>query len=165
MTAFYLTGEGSAVCVLGPNPGALVPAQTDTDALLVCANSTLGVPLTQSVSGQTLPLAASPDPLVLVSASGLDERINPALASGTLVRNYRNGVTVDDWESGGLVRSPLSSRLIRKLIIATRVRKPLRRSRGPARRCQVPLPVWPRRQSGLPVGVRCQSLEVTLEMT
>ena len=100
VTAFYLTGEGSAVCVLGPNPGALVPAQTDTDALLGCASSTLGVPLTQSVSGQTLPLAASPDPLVLVSSSVLDERINPALATGTLVRNYRNGVTVDDWESG-----------------------------------------------------------------
>lgn len=100
VTAFYLTGEGSAVCVLGPNPGALVPAQTDTDALLGCAGSTLGVPLTQAVSGQTLPLATSADPLNLVSTTVLDERITPVLATGTLVRNYRNGATVEDWEAG-----------------------------------------------------------------
>ena len=102
LTAWYETGDGQAMCVLGANRGGLVPAPTPSATYMGCAGSGgLGDPVTVGDAGPTLPLAPSSDPdgkVVTVSA-GLSSgaRIAPLLSQGVLVKNVRAGVPVNDW--------------------------------------------------------------------
>lgn len=105
VTAFYLAGQGRAVCVLGgPGlQGRVVAATNDGEAIAACAGPTLGASLVVADSANgTFALAEKTiltTTIVAGSASG--DRISPELASGIIVKNFRpNGTIVDDWEAG-----------------------------------------------------------------
>ncbi|MCX5986016.1 MAG: hypothetical protein NTX54_05830 [Chloroflexi bacterium] len=103
VTAFYLAGEGRAVCVLGgPGlQGRVVAATNDGEAIAACAGPTLGASLVVAADGNgTFALAEGSTPTTIVAGSTSGDRISPALVSGIIVKNYRDGGVVDDWESG-----------------------------------------------------------------
>ena len=105
VTAFYLAGQGRAVCVLGgPGlQGRVVAATNDGEAIAACAGPSLGASLivaANSASG-TFALAQVSNPAITIDAAiALGDRISPELASGIIVKNYRNGGVVDDWQAG-----------------------------------------------------------------
>jgi len=105
VTAFYLAGQGRAVCVLGAPElqGRVVAATNDGEAIAACAGNTLGASLVvaaNSASGTfaLAPFSTSSIAIDVATVSG--DRISPALASGIIVKNYRNGGVVDDWQAG-----------------------------------------------------------------
>lgn len=106
VTAFYLAGQGRAVCVLGAPElqGRVVAATNDGEAIAACAGNTLGASLVvaaNSASGTfaLAPFSTSSIAIDVATVSG--DRISPALASGIIVKNFRpNGTVVDDWEAG-----------------------------------------------------------------
>ncbi|MSQ44336.1 MAG: carboxypeptidase regulatory-like domain-containing protein [Chloroflexi bacterium] len=105
VTAFYLAGHGRAVCVLGAPElqGRVVAATNDGEAIAACAGPSLGaslVAVANTASGN-FALAQNSNPFITIDASvASGDRISPALASGIIVKNYRNGTIVDDWEAG-----------------------------------------------------------------
>lgn len=107
VTAFYLAGQGRAVCVLGgPGlQGRVVAATNDGEAIAACAGPTLGASLVVAADGNgTFALAQNSTPTTIGAEITSGDRISPALASGIIVKNYRNGGVVDDWQAG-LVRA------------------------------------------------------------
>ncbi len=105
VTAFYLAGQGRAICVLGgPGlQGRVVAATNDGEAIAACAGPTLGASLVEAANSASGTFALAQDPNLVIAidatvASG--DRISPALVSGIIVKNYRDGGVVDDWESG-----------------------------------------------------------------
>jgi hypothetical protein len=105
VTAFYLAGQGRAVCVLGAPElqGRVVAATNDGEAIAACAGNTLGASLVvaaNSASGTfaLAPFSTSSIAIDVATVSG--DRISPALASGIIVKNSRNGGVVDDWQEG-----------------------------------------------------------------
>ena len=102
VTAFYLAGEGRAVCVLGgPGlQGRVVAATNDGEAIAACAGPTLGASLIVADSANgTFALAQNSTATTIVAGSTSGDRISPELASGIIVKNYRNGGVVDDWQA------------------------------------------------------------------
>lgn len=112
LTAFYLTGEGHAVCVIGSAAnGSLVTATTDGEAIVACgssaaASSTFGVaygiPVTRNAAGTAggaFALADSTSPLTIDATVATGDRIEAGLAS-VPVWNHRNGAVVRDWGVG-----------------------------------------------------------------
>ena len=105
VTAFYLAGQGRAVCVLGAPElqGRVVAATNDGEAIAACAGPTLGASLVAAanVASGTFALAQTSNSAITVDAAiASGDRISPALASGVMVKNYRDGKIVDDWEAG-----------------------------------------------------------------
>ena len=104
VTAFYLAGQGRAVCVLGgPGlQGRVVAATNDGEAIAACAGPTLGASLVVADSANgTFALAQDTNPATIGAEITSGDRISPALASGIIVKNFRpNGTIVDDWEAG-----------------------------------------------------------------
>jgi Polysaccharide lyase family 4, domain II len=105
VTAFYLAGQGRAVCVLGAPElqGRVVAATNDGEAIAACAGNTLGASLVVAANsaGGTFALAPfSTSSIAIDVATVSGDRISPALASGIIVKNYRNGGVVDDWQAG-----------------------------------------------------------------
>ena len=105
VTAFYLAGQGRAVCVLGgPGlQGRVVAATNDGEAIAACAGPTLGASLVVAADGNGTFALAEKTTLTttIVAGSTSGDRISPALASGIIVKNFRpNGTIVDDWEAG-----------------------------------------------------------------
>ena len=104
VTAFYLAGQGRAVCVLGAPElqGRVVAATNDGEAIAACAGPTLGASLVVADSANgTFALAPfSTSSIAIDAATVSGDRISPALASGIIVKNYRNGGVVDDWQAG-----------------------------------------------------------------
>ena len=101
VTAFYLAGQGRAVCVLGgPGlQGRIVAATNDGEAIAACAGPTLGASLVVAADGNgTFALAQNSTATTIVAGSTSGDRISPELASGIIVKNYRNGGVVDDWQ-------------------------------------------------------------------
>ena len=101
VTAFYLAGQGRAVCVLGgPGlQGRVVAATNDGEAIAACAGPTLGASLVVAADGNgTFALAQNSTATTIVAGSTSGDRISPELASGIIVKNYRNGGVVDDWQ-------------------------------------------------------------------
>ncbi len=102
VTAFYLAGQGRAVCVLGgPGlQGRVVAATNDGEAIAACAGPTLGASLIVADSANgTFALAQNSTATTIVAGSTSGDRISPELASGIIVKNYRNGGVVDDWQA------------------------------------------------------------------
>lgn len=104
VTAFYLAGQGRAVCVLGgPGlQGRVVAATNDGEAIAACAGPTLGASLVVAADGNgTFALAQDSTLTTIGAAITSGDRISPALASGIIVKNFRpNGTVVDNWEAG-----------------------------------------------------------------
>lgn len=106
VTAFYLAGQGRAVCVLGAPElqGRVVAATNDGEAIAACAGPSLGASLVAAADGAsgTFALAQVSTPAITIDAAvASGDRISPAIASGIMVKNYRpNGTIVDDWEAG-----------------------------------------------------------------
>ena len=104
VTAFYLAGQGRAVCVLGgPGlQGRVVAATNDGEAIAACAGPTLGASLVVAADGNgTFALAQNSTATTIVAGSTSGDRISPEFASGIIVKNFRpNGTVVDDWEAG-----------------------------------------------------------------
>ena len=103
VTAFYLAGEGRAVCVLGgPGlQGRVVAATNDGEAIAACAGPTLGASLVVAADGNGTFALAQKTTLTttIVAGSTSGDRISPEFASGIIVKNYRNGGVVDDWQA------------------------------------------------------------------
>ncbi|NBT04966.1 MAG: hypothetical protein EBS94_16395, partial [Proteobacteria bacterium] len=110
VTAFYLAGQGRAVCVLGAPElqGRVVAATNDGEAIAACAGNTLGASLVVAANSASGTFALAPlsnSSIAIDAASVSGDRISPALASGIIVKNYRSngtgiGTVVDDWEAG-----------------------------------------------------------------
>lgn len=114
LVAFYLTGDGKAMCVVGAQaPGMIVAATTDGAALMACAGTgqatasptfgvSLGIPLTRNaagVAGGPFALAGTSSPLTIPGTATTGDRIELGLSS-LPVWNYRNGTAVRDWAAG-----------------------------------------------------------------
>ncbi len=103
VTAFYLAGQGRAVCVLGgPGlQGRVVAATNDGEAIAACAGPTLGASLVVAAEGNGTFALAEKTTLTttIVAGSTSGDRISPDFASGIIVKNYRNGGVVDDWQA------------------------------------------------------------------
>jgi len=111
VTAFYLAGQGRAVCVLGAPElqGRVVAATNDGEAIAACAGNTLGASLVVAANSASGTFALAPfstsstsstSSIAIDAATVSGDRISPALASGIIVKNYRNGGVVDDWQAG-----------------------------------------------------------------
>jgi len=106
VTAFYLAGQGRAVCVLGAPElqGRVVAATNDGEAIAACAGNTLGASLVVAANSASGTFALAPfstSSIAIDAATVSGDRISPALAYGIIVKNFRpNGTVVDDWEAG-----------------------------------------------------------------
>jgi hypothetical protein len=113
LTAYYLTGDGKAVCVIGSQTGSVVTAVNDGQAIMACGMPAtgaaspsfgvmFGIPITRNaanLAGGAFALADSTAPLTIPIATTTGDRIDPLFGS-VPVLNYRSGVAVRDWGAG-----------------------------------------------------------------
>lgn len=106
VTAFYLTGDGHAVCILGRASGAIVEAQTDGMAIYGCGGfgPIFGVPLTRNAAGSpggsfALASGTESQSTDIVATATTGDRIDGGVVNAP-VWNYRNGSLVRDWAVG-----------------------------------------------------------------